>query len=683
LLAVTIQDIRPNPQDTSAYYLANIFQQLNGTVVPTLPNPAASFTPPTSALWVNGLWFMSLVISLTCAVLSTLLQQWSRRYLRVAYPRCSPHKRARIRTFYAKGVEKSHLPTVVETLPALLHVSLFLFFAGLAVFLFGVNRTMSGFVIAWVGLCVVVYAYLTILPIRHKDSPYSAPLSMSVFFCLTGIRPALFRLVENSSGFVRSIIMRLRNRDSGPHYHSDDFTLPTMLKTAEEFALNKLDRKIVYDSLSSMFESLDEDKALEEFFDGIPGFCASVTNAKADFIKPNKEKLSNVLMALMDRTLSSNLVSESVKLRRILICTKAIDVSSFFGHWWILCRVLIGNWQQFLGCIEFGLSVQNWRNNTDPATAFCTQCVAAATISLVSKRERDDRWFQLASGPLGASKRLYQNYLEHIDSILLADATFIVRRTIEAYSRSADSRRKAVLRASAKTLESFCKLDLGRTSPELQHEFCSAWNQLVDLARNGERLHAAPLKSIRKLYIELHKDTGAFPTAFSSETDDKDPVLDDPNSYCKCQLAEHLTSGPVQIEGPALEAATNTPPMPPVQLGTIAPSHPDALLTPMSMSTPSSSPVPPATAQGAATFPQATHHSGSRVEQQAAPVPATHPIVGPTSSVPLVVSTLPVPQVTVPPARCTSGAPYEGALSASSLSLAPPSSLGHTSSSAD
>jgi len=55
--------------------------------------------------------------------------------------------------------------------------------------------------------------------------------------------------------------------------------------------------------------------------------------------------------------------------------------------------------------------------------------VAAATTSLVSKRERDDRWFQLASDPLGAPKRPYQNYLEHIDSILLANATFIVRRT--------------------------------------------------------------------------------------------------------------------------------------------------------------------------------------------------------------------------------------------------------------
>jgi hypothetical protein len=142
--------------------------------------------------------------------------------------------------------------------------------------------------------------------------------------------------------------MRLRNRDSRAVYRSDDISRPSMHKIAEEFAVNHLDRKIVYESLLSMFESLDEDKALEEFFDGIPGICTSLTNVKAEFIKPNKERLSNVLIALLDRTLTSNLVSEPVKLRRITVCTKAIDVTSLLGPWWILRRVLLGNWQQFL-----------------------------------------------------------------------------------------------------------------------------------------------------------------------------------------------------------------------------------------------------------------------------------------------------------------------------------------------
>ncbi|KAI9462041.1 hypothetical protein F5148DRAFT_982897, partial [Russula earlei] len=139
LLAVSIPDIRPSSQDNSAFYLAHIYQQLSQSPVSipaTLNDPSAPFSAPTLAVWYNGLWLLSLVISLTCALLATLLQQWARRYLRVAYPRLSPYKRARIRAFYADGVDKLHVPWTVEALPALLHISLFLFFAGLGVFLF-------------------------------------------------------------------------------------------------------------------------------------------------------------------------------------------------------------------------------------------------------------------------------------------------------------------------------------------------------------------------------------------------------------------------------------------------------------------------------------------------------------------------------------------------------------------
>ena len=120
---MSIQDIRPNPQDTSNFYLANTYQLLAdpnrsniSTSLPTYPPP---FSPPSFAVWVNGLWFMSLVISITCAVLATLLQQWARRYLKVSQPetRYDLHKRAWIRSFFHKGVEDSLLPLVVEALP--------------------------------------------------------------------------------------------------------------------------------------------------------------------------------------------------------------------------------------------------------------------------------------------------------------------------------------------------------------------------------------------------------------------------------------------------------------------------------------------------------------------------------------------------------------------------------------
>jgi hypothetical protein len=81
--------------------------------------------------------------------------------LKVTHSRYSPHKRARIRAFFAEGVEKCLLPWVVETLPTLLHISLFLFFAGLVVFLWNVNLTIFKLVLSWVAICTALYGCIT------------------------------------------------------------------------------------------------------------------------------------------------------------------------------------------------------------------------------------------------------------------------------------------------------------------------------------------------------------------------------------------------------------------------------------------------------------------------------------------------------------------------------------------
>ena len=101
---MSIQDLQQNPQDTSNFYLANTYlATINPNASSSLPTSPPPFIPPNYAIWVNALWFLSLVISITCALLATLLQQWARRYIKVTQPRYSPHKRARIRAFFAEG----------------------------------------------------------------------------------------------------------------------------------------------------------------------------------------------------------------------------------------------------------------------------------------------------------------------------------------------------------------------------------------------------------------------------------------------------------------------------------------------------------------------------------------------------------------------------------------------------
>lgn len=120
----SFQDLKPDPQEKSASYLEKIYLLADSNRthdIPTFPtqsNPS-TFSPPKSAVWVNSLWSLSLVMTLSSALLAILVQQWARRYIKVTQPQSasSPRERARIRAFFDKGVEDLRLRWTVDALP--------------------------------------------------------------------------------------------------------------------------------------------------------------------------------------------------------------------------------------------------------------------------------------------------------------------------------------------------------------------------------------------------------------------------------------------------------------------------------------------------------------------------------------------------------------------------------------
>ena len=196
-MVVSLQDLTPNPQDNLSIYLEKLYRLqaernvCHISVAPVKVQPPA-FSPPLYAVWTNALWFLSLVISLTCATLATLLQQWARRYIRITQlRRRTPERRARIHAFFAIGVEKFHVAWAIEALPAVVHLSLFIFFAGLLVFLFNINHAVCSAVVCWVALSSTVYACITFMPIFWHDSPYYTPLSSTVWLLYTATKYVL------------------------------------------------------------------------------------------------------------------------------------------------------------------------------------------------------------------------------------------------------------------------------------------------------------------------------------------------------------------------------------------------------------------------------------------------------------------------------------------------------------
>ncbi|KAJ7085479.1 hypothetical protein B0H15DRAFT_376752 [Mycena belliarum] len=170
--------------DTTVLLLRQISQQLAATANGTsfsLPDPKPFIVPGTSVV-CNALWFISLGLSLSCALIATLLEQWARDFLHRADMRSAPVIRARIFSFLYYGLKRFNMHIVVEVIPLLLHTSLILFFAGLVVFLMPVNTTMMVITAVLLLLIIVIYVGLTLLPLVYLDCPYRTPLS-GAFWC--------------------------------------------------------------------------------------------------------------------------------------------------------------------------------------------------------------------------------------------------------------------------------------------------------------------------------------------------------------------------------------------------------------------------------------------------------------------------------------------------------------------
>lgn len=534
-ISVSIQDVRPNSQDTATFYLANIYQVLadpNRSNF-SLPSSPPLFSPPIYAVWVNTLWCLSLVISLTCALLATLLQQWARAYNTITQPRLSAHMRVRVHAFFSEGVEKFLLPWVVEALPALLHLSLYLFFACLVIFLWNVNLTMFRLVLSWVGICTVLYGCFTFMPVIYHNSPYHTPLSSLAWSAVASIPFVVLRAIRwlGRYLFSRAAYGRLRNLEK--KYYK--FLARGMQKTAEQTARN-LSSEVDTRTFMRTFESLNDDDELERFFAGLPGFQYSrvVSNPMLSLTTVQKLRISEEMTEFMDRTFSSDLLPESVKNRRAIICAKAIDPAHFPGAFqWMFDKIFSEDQDGLLLTPEIGHIVKGWGNSGNRRTDLL---VKAMVFGIIARAQRsNDRWFTLASNALGVRKYVLRGYAAQGDNLSLAILIHVIRHHLHLFrGQFWESKFWSIL-------ETASGFNVRDTSPKLQHEFCVLWNEVVRQAKenNSRSIPEYILRRIRGIYIALHENTDATPTGFSSLTSDEDSVLLKPSSYPVCNVPDH------------------------------------------------------------------------------------------------------------------------------------------------
>ena len=257
------QNLQVNPTDQMVYYLqqhstilSQISQQIASiapqvSIPSTPPPPFPPFIPSASDIRINAFWFMALAFSLSAALLAILVQQWVRNYMHVFQRYSDPQKSARMRQYLYEGSTTWYMPIAAEAVPGLLHVSLFLFFAGLADSTLNINTTIGVSTIIPIGICGLLYIFTTLVPVIYPQSPYQTSFSGVIWYA-----------IQKSHG--RSYI----DRDGKPKSVSTNMAQGQMQLSMEETKeRNGRDKRAIV----WLLDNLTEDAEIESFVTSAPG----------------------------------------------------------------------------------------------------------------------------------------------------------------------------------------------------------------------------------------------------------------------------------------------------------------------------------------------------------------------------------------------------------------------------
>ena len=136
---------------------------------------------------MNVFWLISLICSLSAALLATLVQQWIRSYTRKSN---NPLKTARIRLFLFEGTER--IPAVAEVVPGLIHASVILFFWGLGDLILHIDRAVFIAILVPLGIFACLYMYCVVAPIWNPQLPYRTPFSSIIWHLIRKIHLSLY-----------------------------------------------------------------------------------------------------------------------------------------------------------------------------------------------------------------------------------------------------------------------------------------------------------------------------------------------------------------------------------------------------------------------------------------------------------------------------------------------------------
>lgn len=129
--------LQPDPTNTMIDLLSQIAIRPDGSLNSTSTLPASSvqqFSPTASSIRVNNFWFISLVLSLTTALIGIISLQWLREHQSYR-PNMPSRDKYALFNMRSEALKTWHVHTIFTSLPLLLQSALILFLGGIIDFL--------------------------------------------------------------------------------------------------------------------------------------------------------------------------------------------------------------------------------------------------------------------------------------------------------------------------------------------------------------------------------------------------------------------------------------------------------------------------------------------------------------------------------------------------------------------
>jgi hypothetical protein len=265
----SVSNLQVDPAQQMVFYqqqnvalLAQISHQISAIApqvsIPLTPLASYNFSPSASDVRVNAFWFMSLVFSLSAALLATLVQQWIRDYMHVFQRYSNPLKSTRLRQYLYEGMEGWYMPRVAKAVPGFVHISLFLFFAGLVDSLLATYTTVGVTTIIPIAICSSFYVFSTFAPVINPQSPFRNPFSGLIWYLKQKVHPRRY-LDRTSGGSLKAVSV---NMSEG------------QMQLAMEENYERKDRDVR--AIRWLIHNRTEDDEMESFAMAIPGAFTSL-----------------------------------------------------------------------------------------------------------------------------------------------------------------------------------------------------------------------------------------------------------------------------------------------------------------------------------------------------------------------------------------------------------------------